>query len=76
MTTAITINPTAGASTNPQGISFGATAQLEFIAIPEKVINKDISGIELTAIDLTGLYLHKGPLLALIPWSNVMSLVY
>lgn len=71
MTTAIIINPTAGASTNPQGITFGATAQLEFISIPERVINKDISGIE-----LTGLYLHKGPLQALIPWSNVMSLVY
>jgi len=76
MSNAITINPTPGASTNPLGITFGATAKLEFMEVPERVLNKDISGIELTAVDLTGLYLHKGPLNAVIPWSNVVSLVY
>ena len=68
--------PTPGASTNPLGITFGATADLEFISTPERLINKDVSGIELIMVDLTGVYLHKGPLNALIPWDNVASLVY
>lgn len=72
----IQLTPTPGASSNPLGISFGATATLEFVQTPERVINKDVSGIELTMVDMVGVYLQKGPLEALIPWSNVVSLIY
>lgn len=68
--------PTAGASTNPLGITFGATATIEFVQVPEKLLNKDVTGIELTMVDQVGAYVHKGPLNALIPWSNVASFIY
>lgn len=68
--------PTAGASTNPLGITFGATAIIEFREIPEKLLNKDVSGIELTMVDQVGVYVHRGPLNALIPWSNIASFIF
>ena len=72
----IELTPTAGASTNPLGITFGASAELEFSQTPEKVLNKNITGIELTMVDTVGVYVHKGPLNAVIPWGNILSLVY
>jgi hypothetical protein len=70
------LTPTAGASTNPLGITFGATATIEFLSIPEKLLNKNVSGIELTMVDTVGAYVNKGPLNALIPWSNILSFIY
>lgn len=72
----VTLSPTAGASTNPLGITFGATATMELLNIPEKIMNKNISGIELVKIDTTGIYVHKGPFNAIIPWSNIISFIY
>lgn len=68
--------PTAGASTNPLGITFGSVATLEFKTTPEKLLNKDVSGIELTMVDTAGAYVHKGPLNALLPWANIISMIY
>ena len=68
--------PTAGASSNPLGITFGSTATIEFKMTPEKLLNKDVSGVELTMVDMVGVYVHKGPLDALIPWSNIVSFIY
>lgn len=76
MSQTITVNPTAGASTNPLGITFGATAKLEFKMLPEKLINKDVTGINLTMIDTVGIYLNKGPLRALIPWGALIDFEY
>lgn len=76
MANQITVNPTPAASTNPLGITFGATAQLEFSKTPEKLINKDVSGIELVMVDTVGVYLHKGALNALIPWSDIIVMQY
>lgn len=72
----LTVNPTPAASTNPLGITFGATAIIEFIQTPERLLNKDVSGVELTMVDSTGAYVEKGPLNALLPWSNILSFVY
>lgn len=72
----IEVNPTAAASTNPLGITFGSTAEVEFKQLPEKLLNKDVSGIELTAVDEIGIYLHKGPLYALVPWGALVTLIY
>lgn len=68
--------PTTGASTNPLGITFGATATIEFIQTPEKLLNKSIANIDLTMVDTVGAYLSKGTLKALIPWSNMISFTY
>lgn len=68
--------PQAGAKPNPLGITFGATAQLEFAQTPEKLINKDVSEIELVMVDTVGVYLHKGPLSALIPWAAIITMQY
>lgn len=68
--------PTVGASSNPLGIIFGATATIEFIYTPEKILNKDVSGVQLTMVDSVGAYVTKGPFNALIPWSNMISFVY
>lgn len=76
MANQITVNPTAGASTNPLGITFGATAMLEFYQLPERLINKDITNLELTMVDTTGVYLHKGVLNAVIPWSAIIAMQY
>ena len=76
MASQITVNPTPAASTNPLGITFGATAQLEFVQSPEKLINKDVSGIELVMVDTVGVYLHRGALNALIPWSDIIVMQY
>lgn len=70
------VTPTAGASTNPLNITFGSSATIEFAQTPEKLLNKDVTGIELTMVDTAGAYVHKGPLSALIPWSNVLSFIY
>lgn len=72
----IEVTPTAGASTNPLGITFGASATIEFAQVPKNLLNKDVTGIELTKVDLAGAHLHKGPLNALIPWANMISFVY
>lgn len=72
----LTVAPTAGASTNTLGITFSTSATIEFVMTPEKIINKSISGIELTAIDVNGVYLHYASLYAFIPWSNIVSLAY
>lgn len=69
------VTPTAGASTNPLGITFGSTAKLE-IHPPEQLINKDITGVSLTMVDAVGVYLTKGPLSALVPWSQIIVLIY
>lgn len=71
-----TVEPTPAASTNPLGITFGATAEIEFIQMPEKLLNKDITGLELTKIDEIGLYVEKGPLNAFVPWSAIIDLQY
>lgn len=68
--------PTTGASTNPLGITFGATATIEFIQTPEKLLNKSIANIDLTMVDTVGAYLTKGTYNALIPWSNMISFSY
>ena len=68
--------PKAGATPNPLGITFGATATIEFIQTPEKLLNKSITGIELVTVDATGAYVTKGPLNAILPWSNIISFVY
>lgn len=70
------VSPQAGATPNPLGITFGSTATIEFIQIPEKLLNKDVTGIELITVDAAGAYVNKGPLNALIPWGNVISFVY
>ena len=72
----VEVLPTAGASTNPLGMTFGATATIEFNNIPERIRNKDIPGIELTMVDYAGVYLEKGPLKALVPWSSITVLIY
>ena len=71
-----TVTPTASASTNPQGITFGPLAVIELSLAPEKLINKDLTGLELTKIDLTGIYLSKGVLAALIPWAQIIAIQY
>lgn len=76
MARTLIVEPTPAASTNPQGITFGATAVIEFKNIPERILNKEITGVALTKIDLTGLYVNKGPLSALIPWSSIVDLQY
>lgn len=70
------VTPQAGATPNPLGITFGASATIEFIQTPEKLLNKDISGVELVTVDAAGAYVTKGPLNALIPWGNVLSFIY
>lgn len=70
------LTPTAGASTNPLGITFGATATIEFKMTPEKLLNKDVSDVELTMVDTVGAYVSKGPLNAIIPWSNIISFIF
>lgn len=76
MAKTIELIPTAGASSNPLGISFGATAELEFNIEPERIVNKNLTGVSLTMVDLTGVYVSKGIIRAFIPWSNVLSFVY
>lgn len=68
--------PTAAASTNPLGITFGSTADIEVDLVPEKLINKSISNIDLDMVDSVGIYLSKGTFSALIPWSRVIVLSY
>ena len=76
MSQSVTVNPTAGASTNPLGITFGATARLEFKMLPEKLQNRDVIGIDLTMVDTVGLYISKGPLKAIIPWGALIDFEY
>lgn len=68
--------PTTGASTNPLGITFGATATIEFIQTPEKILNKTVLNVSLTMVDTVGAYLTKGTYNTLIPWSNMISFSY
>lgn len=70
------VTPQAGATPNDLGITFGATATLEFIQTPEKLLNKNVTGVELVTVDIAGAYVTKGPLNALIPWSNMISFIY
>lgn len=70
------VTPQAGATPNPLGIVFGATATLEFVQTPEKLLNKNVTGVELVTVDTAGAYVTKGPLNALIPWSNMISFIY
>lgn len=70
------ITPQAGATPNPLGIVFSSSATIEFVQIPEKLLNKDVTGIELVTVDATGAYVTKGPLNALLPWSNILSFIY
>ena len=70
------VTPQAGATPNDLGITFGATATIEFIQTPEKLLNKNVTGVELVTVDITGVYVTKGPLNALIPWSNMISFIY
>lgn len=76
MSQTMTVTPTAGASSNPLGITFGSTAIIEFKMTPEKILNKDVSGIQLTMVDTVGAYVSKGPFNALIPWCNMISFQY
>lgn len=76
MSNLITVIPTTGASTNPLGITFGSTAIIEFLRLPEKLINKDISNLELSMVDTVGAYIQKGALKALLPWSSILSFIY
>ena len=76
MSQQIETSPTLGASTNSLGITFGSIATIEFKMTPEKLLNKDVSGIELTMVDTVGIYVHKGSLDALIPWGNVVSFIF
>ena len=70
------LTPQAGATPNPLGITFGATVTVEFIQTPEKLLNKNITGIELVTVDTAGAYVTKGPLNALLPWGNIISFIY
>lgn len=72
----VIVTPTAGASTNPLGITFSTSATIEFVQTPEKLLNKDVSGLELTMVDTVGAYVSKGPLNALLPWCNIISFIY
>lgn len=76
MARTLQVEPQAGATPNELGITFGSTATIEFLMTPERLINKDVSGVELITVDLAGVYVTKGPLKALIPWSNIISFVY
>ena len=76
MSQTLTVIPTVAASTNPLNITFGATAIIEFKMTPERLLNKDVSGVALDMVDTVGAYVSKGPLSAFIPWSNIMSFVY
>lgn len=72
----ITTTPTTEASTNPLGITFGTSVDVEFIQAPKKLLNSDVTGLQLTMIDNVGIYLNKGQLNAIIPWSAIISFIY
>lgn len=76
MANVIEVIPLASASTNPLGITFSATAEIEFIELPEKLVNKTIANLELKSVDATGLILTKSTLQAFIPWSIIKSVVF
>lgn len=76
MPTIIETTPDAGATPNALGIVFGATAEIELINIPEMIINKSVTGLVIDTVDATGVYLSKGTLSAMIPWSNIKILIY
>jgi len=70
------VTPQAGATPNDLGITFGATATLEFVQTPEKLLNKNVTGIELVTVNTAGAYVTKGSFNALLPWGNIISMVY
>ena len=72
----LTLTPAASASTNPFGITFGTTAEVEFKETPEKILNKNLTGVSLDGINEAGIVVSKGPLNAIIPWSNIRALIY
>lgn len=68
--------PQPGATPNPLGITFGASATIEFAETPERLLNKNITDVDLVTVDSVGAYVTRGPLNALLPWSNIVSFVY
>lgn len=76
MANLIDLAPQTTANTNPFNITFGATAQLEFKQSPEMVINKSLGTVDLDYVNTTGLMLSKGSVSALIPWSNILAIIY
>lgn len=72
----IDLVPQTTASTNPFGITFGSVASCELIQEPEVIINKSIGSIDLDYVNEAGLIVSKGTLTALIPWQNIIVLIY
>jgi hypothetical protein len=72
----IDLAPQSSASTNPWGITFGATAYCQIKEDPKIILNKNLGIVNLDAIDETGLFLSKGQLSAVIPWSNIIVFTY
>jgi len=76
MSQTLQVTPQPGATPNPLNITFGATATIEFVQTPERLLNKDVTGVELITVDFAGAHVTKGPLKALVPWANMISFVY
>lgn len=76
MSMEINLAPQVSASTNPLGITFGATAYVQLRDDPKVILNKTLGTINLDAVDETGIFLSKGALSAIIPWSNILVFTY
>lgn len=75
----ITLTPLSSANTNAYGMTFTLTADsasLEVVFMPEILINKNITNINLVSINDFGLIFSKASLNGAIPWSNIVSLKY
>lgn len=75
----ITLTPLASANTNSYGMVFTVaadTVSLEVAQVPEILINKNVTGINLVGVFDFGLVFSKASLNGAIPWSNVVSMKY
>jgi len=75
----ITLTPLASANTNSYGMVFTVaadTVSLEVVQMPEILLNKNVTGINLVGVFDFGLVFSKASLNGAIPWANIISIKY
>ena len=75
----ITLTPLTSANTNAYGMTFtiaADTVSLEVVQMPEILLNKNVTGIELVGVFDFGLVFSKAALNGAIPWANIISMKY